>query len=99
MWFFIGWYADNWFKGQLVNQEHINCTVAQMKEAAEGHFTTEALQWNQDKSPTISGKVIKRQKIVQKRPICSRNKANFNQSMLRENCCSYVVIHGVFLFI
>ena len=28
-----------------------------MKEAAEGHFTTEALQWNQDKSPTISGKV------------------------------------------
>ena len=64
MWFFIGWYADNWFKGQLVNQEHINCTVAQMKEAAEGHFTTEALQWNQDKSPTISGKVIKRQTIV-----------------------------------
>ena len=30
-----------------------------MKEAAEGHFTTEALQWNQDKSPTISGKVNK----------------------------------------
>ena len=28
-----------------------------MEEAAEGHFTTEALQWNQDKSPTISGKV------------------------------------------
>ena len=32
-----------------------------MKEAAEGHFTTEALQWNQDKSPTISGKVNKLQ--------------------------------------
>ena len=30
-----------------------------MEEAAEGHFTTEALQWNQDKSPTISGKVKK----------------------------------------
>jgi hypothetical protein len=28
-----------------------------MEEAAEAHFTTEALQWNQDKSPTISGKV------------------------------------------
>ena len=35
----------------------INDTVAQMEEAAEAHFTTEALQWNQDKSPTISGKV------------------------------------------
>ena len=33
----------------------------QMKEAAEGHFTTEALQWNQDKSPTISGEVNKLQ--------------------------------------
>ena len=29
-----------------------------MEEAAEGHFTTEALQWNQDHSPTISGKSV-----------------------------------------
>ena len=30
-----------------------------MEEAAEGHFTTEAQQWNQDeRSPTISGQVI-----------------------------------------
>ena len=28
-----------------------------MAKAAEGHFTTEALQWNQDRSPTISGQV------------------------------------------
>ena len=35
-----------------------------MEEAAEGHFTTEALQWNQDKSPTISGKVIRNLIIV-----------------------------------
>ena len=28
-----------------------------MKEAAEGHFTTEALMWNQGKSPTITGKI------------------------------------------
>ena len=59
VWFFIGWYEDNWFNGRLVKQEKINCTIAQMEEAAEGHFTTEALQWNQDKSPTISGKVTK----------------------------------------
>ena len=57
VWFFIGWYEDNWFKGHSVKAENINCTIDQMKEAAEGHFTTEALQWNQDKSPTISGKV------------------------------------------
>ena len=32
---------------------------AQMEEAAEGHFTTEAQQWNQDeRSPTVSGQVI-----------------------------------------
>lgn len=29
-----------------------------METAAEGHFTTEALQWNQDHSKTISGQVI-----------------------------------------
>ena len=28
-----------------------------MSLAAEGHFTTEALMWNQDKARTISGKV------------------------------------------
>ena len=61
VWFFIGWYEDNWFNGKLVTQENINCTIAQMEEAAEGHFTTEALQWNQDKSPTISGEVNKLQ--------------------------------------
>ena len=60
VWFFIGWYEDNWFKNNVtLKEENINCTVEQMKEAAEGHFTTEALQWNQDKSPTISGKVNK----------------------------------------
>lgn len=28
-----------------------------MKEAAEGHLTTEALNWNQDNQKTISGMV------------------------------------------
>ena len=62
VWFFIGWYEDNWFeRSTILKEENINCTVEQMQEAAEGHFTTEALQWNQDKSPTISGKVNKLQ--------------------------------------
>ena len=65
VWFFIGWYEDNWFeKTSKLKEENINCTVEQMQEAAEGHFTTEALQWNQDKSPTISGKVIKDKKYL-----------------------------------
>ena len=57
VWFFIGWYEDDWFQKHL-EEEHINCTLSQMEEAAEGHFTTEALQWNQDHSPTISGKSV-----------------------------------------
>lgn len=56
VWFFIGWYEDDWFQKHL-EEEHINCTRSQMEMAAEGHFTTEALQWNQDRSPTVSGKV------------------------------------------
>lgn len=34
----------------------MDCTVEQMREAAEGHLTTEALMWNQNKNErTISG--------------------------------------------
>jgi gamma-aminobutyric acid type B receptor len=58
VWFFIGWYEDDWFQKHL-EEENINCTLSQMEAAAEGHFTTEALQWNQDhSSTTISGKVL-----------------------------------------
>ena len=56
VWFFIGWYEDDWFQ-KLPKEENINCTLEEMAKAAEGHFTTEALQWNQDRSPTISGQV------------------------------------------
>lgn len=56
VWFFIGWYEDNWYEANLV-QEKIECTREQMKEAAEGHLTTEALNWNQDNQRTISGMV------------------------------------------
>lgn len=36
--------------------ENITCTREQMKMAAEGHLTTEALMWNQNvEEKTISG--------------------------------------------
>lgn len=57
VWFFIGWYEDNWYEANL-SQEKIECTREQMKEAAEGHLTTEALNWNQDNQKTISGMVL-----------------------------------------
>ncbi|BES92877.1 receptor [Nesidiocoris tenuis] len=54
VWFFIGWYEDNWFEVNL-EKEGISCTKEQMKKAAEGHITTEALMWNQNSQLTISG--------------------------------------------
>ncbi|XP_035909345.1 gamma-aminobutyric acid type B receptor subunit 1 isoform X1 [Anopheles stephensi] len=54
VWFFIGWYEDNWYEVNLKN-ENISCTKEQMKMAAEGHLTTEALMWNQNNQKTISG--------------------------------------------
>ncbi|XP_065574431.1 gamma-aminobutyric acid type B receptor subunit 1-like isoform X2 [Artemia franciscana] len=57
VWFFIGWYEDNWFEVNL-EAEGIQCTKEEMRMAAEGHFTTEALNWNQDKQRTISGMTV-----------------------------------------
>jgi len=58
VWFFIGWYEDDWYQKHL-KEENINCTQPQMEEAAEGHFTTEAQQWNQDEqTPTVSGQTV-----------------------------------------
>ncbi|KAK1134342.1 hypothetical protein K0M31_012113 [Melipona bicolor] len=54
VWFFIGWYEDNWFEVNL-DKEAIACTIEQMRLAAEGHLTTEALMWNQNNDTTISG--------------------------------------------
>lgn len=54
VWFFIGWYEDDWFEINL-EKENINCTKEQMRKAAEGHLTTEALMWNQNNDTTISG--------------------------------------------
>lgn len=50
-----GWYEDNWYEVNL-EAENITCTREQMKMAAEGHLTTEALMWNQNADEkTISG--------------------------------------------
>ncbi|XP_076674724.1 gamma-aminobutyric acid type B receptor subunit 1 isoform X2 [Andrena cerasifolii] len=54
VWFFIGWYEDNWFEVNL-DKEGITCTREEMRLAAEGHLTTEALMWNQNNDTTISG--------------------------------------------
>nr|QRN45425.1 metabotropic GABA-B receptor subtype 1 [Carausius morosus] len=55
VWFFIGWYEDNWFEVSL-DKEGVNCSSEEMRMAAEGHLTTEALMWNQNQQRTISGK-------------------------------------------
>ncbi|XP_042907012.1 gamma-aminobutyric acid type B receptor subunit 1 isoform X3 [Parasteatoda tepidariorum] len=52
VWFLIGWYEDDWY---AVTDKAHNCTVQQMKEAVEGHLTTEALMLNQGSEPTRSG--------------------------------------------
>jgi len=54
---FLGWYEDDWFE-QNLEKEKINCTREQMRIAAEGHLTTEALMWNQNNQRTISGMVL-----------------------------------------
>lgn len=50
----LGWYEDNWYEVNLEN-EGVTCTKEQMRIAAEGHLTTEALMWNQNNQTTISG--------------------------------------------
>ncbi|CAD5231482.1 unnamed protein product [Bursaphelenchus xylophilus] len=53
VWFFIGWYADEWYIPP--KDENINCTAEQMKEAAQYHFTTESIMLSRDNQPAISG--------------------------------------------
>lgn len=53
----LGWYEDNWFEVNL-EKEEVGCTKEQMRLAAEGHLTTEALMWNQNNQKTVSGKVM-----------------------------------------
>ncbi|XP_060587127.1 gamma-aminobutyric acid type B receptor subunit 1-like [Ruditapes philippinarum] len=49
VWFIIGWYPNNWYK---VDDPSINCTSEQLKEALEGHITTEAVILHQEKTKT-----------------------------------------------
>ena len=52
VWFIIGWYADNWYM-----QPDTNCTVEQMQEVLEGHFTTEGVMLTQEHRASVSGMV------------------------------------------
>lgn len=54
VWFLIGWYADNWFR---IKDPAINCTVAEMTEAVEGHVTTEIVMLNPENTRSISNMV------------------------------------------
>ncbi|XP_077986305.1 gamma-aminobutyric acid type B receptor subunit 1-like isoform X2 [Glandiceps talaboti] len=54
LWFIIGWYPDNWYT-KVTDDEKLNCTGEQLKEALEGHLTTEVMMLNPDDSITISG--------------------------------------------
>ncbi|XP_041370051.1 gamma-aminobutyric acid type B receptor subunit 1-like [Gigantopelta aegis] len=56
VWFIIGWYPDNWYK---VPDDSIDCTVEQMEEALEGHFTTEAVILHQEPTVTDVGMTAK----------------------------------------
>ncbi|XP_013406570.1 gamma-aminobutyric acid type B receptor subunit 1-like [Lingula anatina] len=47
VWFLIGWYPDKWY---LKPDPNVNCTAEQLREALEGHFTTEAMMLNQNKT-------------------------------------------------
>lgn len=54
VWFLIGWYADNWFR---IKDANINCTEEEMKEAVEGHITTEIVMLNPENTRSISNMV------------------------------------------
>ena len=48
------WYPSNWY---MVEDKSINCTVEQLKEALQGHFTTEGMMLKPDDTPSVSGMV------------------------------------------
>ncbi|KAK0053837.1 gamma-aminobutyric acid type B receptor subunit 1 [Biomphalaria pfeifferi] len=52
VWFIIGWYPDNWYK---VKDDRHNCTIEQLEEVLEGHFTTEAVMIHQEPTMTDVG--------------------------------------------
>ncbi|CAG5115625.1 unnamed protein product, partial [Candidula unifasciata] len=56
VWFIIGWYPDNWYR---VKDDRHNCTVEQLEEALEGHFTTEAVILHQEPTLTDVGMTAK----------------------------------------
>ncbi|CAH1786256.1 unnamed protein product [Owenia fusiformis] len=54
VWWIVGWYPDNWYE-KRDEDDKVDCTVEQMKEVLQGHFTTEMMMYNQDDVKTESG--------------------------------------------
>ena len=59
VWFLIGWYGDNWFIPKPKEEENLNCTEAEMRKAAQYHFTTEAIMLNPDKTARSISKMVR----------------------------------------
>lgn len=71
VWFLIGWYADNWFR---IKDANINCTEEEMREAVEGHITTEIVMLNPENTRSISNMVRKSRNRQGTRPDLSKMK-------------------------
>ncbi|XP_063713150.1 gamma-aminobutyric acid type B receptor subunit 1-like isoform X2 [Symsagittifera roscoffensis] len=82
VWFILGWFPDNWFHPR--KNEHLSCTLEQMRAATEGHFTTEIMQLGSEDSPTFSG--IKplhfQSKLLDKLDKAGKNSGGFPESPL-----------------
>ncbi|XP_022688602.1 gamma-aminobutyric acid type B receptor subunit 1-like isoform X2 [Varroa jacobsoni] len=56
VWLLIGWYEDDWY---TIQDKGHNCTTEELKQALEGHITTEALMLYKEENKTISGMTSK----------------------------------------
>nr|CAB3247966.1 gamma-aminobutyric acid type B receptor subunit 1 [Phallusia mammillata] len=52
VWFLIGWYQHDW---HVIRKEKINCSIEQMQETVDGHFTTEIMMFDPSDQKTVSG--------------------------------------------
>ena len=81
VWFIIGWYPNNWYK---VNDTSINCTADQLKEALEGHFTTEAVILHQENTVTKSNMVCTNNTVPPGKYFMFLSSADFLESIFFE---------------
>ncbi|KFD50059.1 hypothetical protein M514_09019 [Trichuris suis] len=93
IWFLIGWYPDDWYVP--TREDNINCTAEEMKEAAQYHFTTEALMHSQDEIPGVSGMKKEIELHLRKLSNFKESYPHFNNLML----VGFVILMiAIFLF-